>query len=150
MTKHKSYRRKRGGVGTPTFGSNPPSSNPPSSNINASLDNVGSNLSTGVKSATDSVKSVLSSFMGNFKKKPEESAPPASAPSVFSSPTTGGKRRMTKKRGGGYKPSMDFNLASSAAPVHGLRTVSANAYVGGKRRHRKSKKTRKSKKNRKH
>lgn len=50
--------------------------------------------------------------------------------------TTGGNRR---KRGGGFRPSQDYGLAASGSPVYGIKTVRANAYIGGKKSKRKSK-----------
>jgi len=61
-------------------------------------------------------------------------------------PTYGTTSTGGRKRGGGFKSSTSVNnIASTAAPVSGLKTASAHNLVGGKTRRRRRRKHRHSK-----
>ncbi len=125
-------------------------------NVQEQMNKMGSDVKNSVDNALSGAKSSFSGISNWFKnimpKKSTDSAPPSSSPSLLeSNPTFQSAGKRTRKRGGGgYKPSADYGLASSAAPINGIKTASANAYVGGRKKRRNSKKTRKSRKTRRH
>jgi len=156
-------RRKRGGVDP--FGGSVSGSETPVNNENANVNSenkpdvkeqmnqMGDNVKNEMNNALSGAKTGFSNFTGWFTSiipKKSTTSQPSQSPVESNQPVQNAGKR-SRKRGGGYKPSVDYNLASSAAQVSGIKTVSANAYVGGKRhKRRNSKKTRKSRKTRKH
>ena len=75
------------------------------------------------------------------QQQPSYGAQPQSSYGM-SSYGMGGKKRRTRrgKRGGAFSPNMsETNLAATASPVSGIKTVSAQTWVGGKTKRRRHK-----------
>ena len=108
------------------------------------------NAQTSISNAVEPVTKPVGSFFSNMfekvknlVKKPNPNQ--TIGASVGVQPATpvfqGGKR---KRRGGGFRPSHDYGIATTGAPVYGIKTVTANAYIGGKKSRKSHKKSRKS------
>ena len=107
------------------------------------------NISQTVANVANPVVEPVKGFFGNLWDKAKKLVKqPETHETIGSSmgvqPAVGGKKR---RGGGGFRPSQDYGIATSGAPVNGIKTVNANSYIGGKKSKRgKRKGSRKSRK----
>ena len=115
--------------------------------IQQHVSNAQASISNAVEPVTKPVGSFFSNMfekVKNLVKKPNPNQTIGASVGVqpSSSQSLQGGRR--KRRGGGFRPSHDYGIATTGAPVYGMKTVTANAYIGGKKsKMRKSRKSHK-------
>jgi hypothetical protein len=103
-------------------------------------------ISNSVSNAYQSTKNSLTKKSSSITTPTTSSVMPTTSTTSSVMPTYGTTSTGGRKRGGGFKSSTSVNnIASTAAPVSGLKTASAHNLVGGKTRRRRRRKHRHSK-----
>jgi hypothetical protein len=101
--------------------------------LSSTLSSWGSSISQSASDAYNKAKNATSSAYNSATTSTQSYTPSTQSYTPMTTSTYGGKKRSRKMRGG--------NIASTAAPISGIKTAEPHNWVGGKtRKHRKHRK----------